>query len=53
MSKKHCYIKFQDNTWILQDGNEKRASSNGTWVYISEELDVYDGMIFKANELLI
>ena len=46
-------IKFENNGWILIDGNGKKNSTNGTWIYVNEELNIYEGMIFKSNKLLI
>ena len=37
----------------MTDGNGTKPSSNGTWIYVNEELNIYEGMIFKANKLLI
>lgn len=53
MSKTHCIIKLENDGWVLTDGNGKRPSSNGTWIYAGEEIKIYDGMIFKANYMLI
>jgi hypothetical protein len=27
-------------------------SANGTWIYLKDETEVYDGMIFKVNNTL-
>ena len=35
--------------WVLTDGVDGKPSTNGTWIYIGEEMDIYNGMIFKAN----
>ena len=37
----------------FDDGNGKKVSSNGTWVYINEEKVIYDGLVFKASRLLL
>lgn len=31
---------------------ESRPSTNGTWLYLNEDYEVYNGMIFKANQTL-
>jgi hypothetical protein len=37
--------------WILIDGNysQRKFSTNGTWVFLSDPTDVYTGMVIKAN----
>ena len=41
--------------WTLLDGDlqAQRVSTNGTWMYISEDLEIYNGMVFKANSVLL
>jgi hypothetical protein len=29
--------------WVVSD----QDSANGTWMYLKDEMEVYDGMIFK------
>ena len=53
LSKTHCIINFENNHWLISDGNGKKPSSNGTWVYINEEKVIYDGLVFKASRLLL
>ena len=38
--------------WMLSDGGKGKASTNGTWVYVSEDTKLYDGMAFKANQTI-
>ena len=38
--------------WMLCDGHKDKPSTNGTWLYINEDLPVYDGMVFKANQTI-
>jgi hypothetical protein len=38
---------------MMTDGNGKKPSSNGTWIYVNEELNIYQGMVIKTNKLLI
>ena len=38
--------------WVLHDGIKGRPSTNGTWLYINDDLKVYEGMIFKANQTI-
>jgi hypothetical protein len=40
--------------WKLIDGNWEtcRPSTNGTWLYLSDEMEIYDGMVIKASQTL-
>lgn len=37
---------------MLHDGLKGKPSTNGTWLYINEDLKIYDGMVFKANQTI-
>jgi len=51
LSKIHCNINFDNQTgWTLKDGSDNGLSTNGTWLYLNEEAEIYDKMIFKANQ---
>lgn len=57
LSKTQCHIKLwyesPDNyRWLLHDGFKGKPSTNGTWLYINEDMRVYDGMVFKANQTI-
>jgi len=53
LSKYQCTIKFlPEEGWILIDGTEKRPSTNGTWLYMNDDFEIYNGIIFKANQTL-
>lgn len=57
LSKAQCYIKMvflQDGSyrWVLFDGVNGKPSTNGTWLYINEDMHMYDGMVFKANQTI-
>ena len=62
-----CEICIEDNTlsknqahmnyvpmkgWQLVDGFEGKQSTNGTWLYVSEDFEIYDGLVFKAHQML-
>lgn len=50
LSRVHCILFFFNNAWYIKDGNEEgNQSTNGTWVYASEEIEIFEGMIFKSN----
>ena len=55
LSRIHCVINFDNikKVWILIDGmGNKKPSTNGTWIYADEDIEIYEGMIFKANHNL-
>lgn len=41
--------QFGDYEWVLVDGINDKPSTNGTWLYINEDLMLFPGMVFKAN----
>jgi pSer/pThr/pTyr-binding forkhead associated (FHA) protein len=49
LSKAQATIKFDGENWVLQDGYEGRESTNGTWLYLNEDCEIEDGMVFKSN----
>ena len=51
LSRYHCCLYYKDY-WTLLDGNGKKLSTNGTWLYVEQFFEIYDGMIFKAGETL-
>ena len=38
-----------ETEWVLIDGINDKPSTNGTWLYINEDLMLFNGMVFKAN----
>lgn len=53
LSKIHCVINYnEDSGWVIQDGHLDKLSTNGTWLYINEETQLSDKMIFKANQTI-
>ena len=50
LSRVHCILFYLDNNWYIKDGNEKGIeSTNGTWLYALEEIEIKEGMKFKSN----
>ena len=50
LSRVHCILFFLDNNWYIKDGNENgNESTNGTWLYALEDIEIKDGMKFKSN----
>jgi len=49
-------IYFKDNKWFICDGymeNDKnKKSTNGTWLYAFEDINIEQGTIFKSNHYL-
>jgi len=53
LSKIHSTICFSETSgWMLYDGYENNSSTNGTWLYINEDFEIYDKMIFKSNQTI-
>lgn len=56
LSRFHCSIEFRKDKWFVTDGylenNNIKKSTNGTWIYASEDTLISNGMIFKANNSL-
>jgi hypothetical protein len=51
LTRIHCEISYSEKDgWVLFDGFEGKSSTNGTWIYINEEIKIYDTMIFKASQ---
>ena len=47
-----CKIEYVDGNWILRDGDGTKTSTNGTWLFVDELFQIYDGMVFKAGQTL-
>ena len=53
LSRYQCNISYhQTKGWILKDGIGDKKSTNGTWLYVEEEFEIYDKLIFKAGKTL-
>ena len=51
LSKVQATIHFDQNIkeWVLEDGFMGKRSTNGTWLYLNEEIPIMSGMLFKSN----
>ena len=50
LSRVHCILYYLDNNWYIKDGNEiGNESTNGTWLYALEDIEIKEGMKFKSN----
>lgn len=46
----HCIIEYKKGQgWVIQDGSDKK-SENGTWLSLSEETKIFEGMIIQSNQ---
>ena len=54
LSRIHCTLNYNkdNNYWFLKDGGDHGNSTNGTWLYATDEYEIYDGMVFKTNHNL-
>lgn len=43
---------YYSDAWMIMDGDGKKLSTNGTWLFAEQFFEIYDGMIFKAGETL-
>ena len=50
LSKLHATIFYNSNGWNLVDGDMVKHSTNGTWLYLSDNFEMYNSMIFKSNQ---
>jgi len=51
MSKIHCVINFSETSgWILYDGFNNKRSMNGSWLYLNDDYEIYNKMIFSSNQ---
>lgn len=52
LSKMQASISFDLTTrqWVLQDGYLGKRSTNGTWLYLNDEIPILSGMLFKSNQ---
>lgn len=53
MSRYQCSIRFRQGCgWVLKDGINSKCSTNGTWLYVEEQYEIINKMIFKAGKTL-
>mmetsp|Transcript_7407 Transcript_7407/g.13815 ORF Transcript_7407/g.13815 Transcript_7407/m.13815 type:complete len:283 (+) Transcript_7407:1126-1974(+) len=55
MSRIQCKITYEPSyrCWMLQDGDGKKRSLNGTWILIEEFCEVYHTMVLKTSSAII
>ena len=50
LSREHCFIYYDKNNWYIKDGNKNGGSStNGTWLFAYEPIEILNEMVFKSN----
>jgi pSer/pThr/pTyr-binding forkhead associated (FHA) protein len=62
LSRIHCSIEFLYGKWVIRDGyvskstiepdGKNKHSTNGTWIYLSDDIPIRNDMVFKANHTL-
>jgi pSer/pThr/pTyr-binding forkhead associated (FHA) protein len=51
LSRYHCFLYYSD-FWSIQDGDGKKSSTNGTWLFAEQFIELNEETIFKAGETL-
>ena len=47
----HCVIEFKNlKGWVISDGYNQKNSENGTWICLSEETKIFEGMLIQSNQ---
>ena len=47
----HCNIEFRNQKgWVISDGYNQKNSDNGTWICLSEETKIFEGMLIQSNQ---
>ena len=50
LSKINCYLYYENDIWKIKDENQDgKPSTNGVWLYASEDNEIFNDMIFKSN----
>ena len=51
LSKINCCLYYVNDKWMIKDENQDgKPSTNGTWLYASEDSEIFNEMIFKSNK---
>lgn len=47
----HCTIEYKKEIgWVINDGDSQNKTENGTWISLSEEAKIFEGMIIQSNQ---
>ena len=50
LSRVHCFVYFDNKNWVIKDGNQSGIqSTNGTWFFAYDDVEITNGMMFKSN----
>ena len=53
LSKYQSTIKYISSSgWTLFDGFNNKSSTNSNWLYLNDDFEIHNNMIFKANHTL-
>lgn len=53
MSRYQCSMNYrEDQGWVLFDGTGDKKSTNGTWLFVENDYEIFNGMVFKAGKTL-
>lgn len=53
LSRYQCSLLFvEDKGWFATDGDGKKCSTNGTWLFVDELFEIFNNMVFKAGQTL-
>ena len=53
LSRYQCSLLFvEDKGWFAVDGDGKKCSTNGTWLFVDELFEIFNNMVFKAGQTL-
>ena len=50
LSREHCFIYYDKKNCYIKDGNKNGSpSTNGTWLFAYEPIEILNEMVFKSN----
>ena len=53
LSRVQCTVTFKEpSSWFMVDGDGTKNSTNGTWVFAEDFIEIHDGMNFKVGQTL-
>ena len=45
-------VEFSGDHWYVSDGNGRKTSTNGTWLFAEDGIKVVNNMVFKIGTYL-
>ena len=52
LSRYQCTIVREDDSWVFNDGDGCKLSTNGSWLFADSPSELAEGMVFKAAQTL-